>query len=241
MAKTLTEWFESDVAAIRDKPMGWLSEQYFFRDPNRPVYSDTNYFFPPADGIVLYAQQVAPDQAILNIKGKAYSLQTAMRDDTFDKPCLVVGIFMTFYDVHINRVPYPGSLSYRELDTIDTYNYPMLYVEKDILDNIIPFTRNADYLFNNQRVLNRIYSMQLKQAYYVLQVADYDVDCIMPFKLKQNQAFAQNQRFSLIRYGSQVDLIIPLSTIFEYTPVVDVGMHVEAGIDPLVRITPKND
>lgn len=240
MAKTLSEWIDSDIAGLRDKPMRWLSEQYFFRDPNRPVFSDSNYFFPPADGIVLYAKKVQPDQGIIDIKGKAYSLQTAMRDQSYSKPSLVIGIFMTFYDVHINRVPYPGCLSYKELDTIDTYNYPMLYVEKDLLDDIVPYTRNADYLFNNQRVLNRIYSMQLKQEYYVLQVADYDVDCIMPFKLKQNQPMAQNQRFSLIRYGSQVDLIIPLSDLYEFTPVLDAGLHVEAGIDPLVRITEKS-
>jgi len=239
MAKMLTEWYETEVSEVRDRPMKWLSEQYFFRDPNRPVFSDTGYFFPPADGIVLYAQQVEPDQGIINIKGKDYSLQTAMRNTAYSKPSLVVGIFMTFFDVHINRVPYPGTLCYRELDTIDTYNYPMLYVEKDLLDNIVPYTRNADYLFNNQRIINRIYSMQLKQEYYVLQVADYDVDCIMPFKLKQNQPFAQNQRFSLIRYGSQVDLIIPLSDHYEFTPVIAAGMHVEAGIDPLVRITEK--
>jgi phosphatidylserine decarboxylase len=240
MAKTLSEWYESEVLEVRDKPMKWLSEQYFFRDPNRPVYSDTNYFFPPADGIVLYAKQVQPDQGIINIKGKDYSLQTAMRNREYTRPCLVVGIFMTFFDVHINRVPYPGNLCYRELETIDTYNYPMLYVERDLLDDIVPYTRNADYLFNNQRVINRIYSMQLKQEYYVLQVADYDVDCIMPFKLKQNQPFAQNQRFSLIRYGSQVDLIIPLSDKYEFTPLLEAGMHVEAGIDPLVRITGKS-
>ena len=240
MAKTLSEWIETEVSEVRDKSMRWLSEQYFFRDPNRPVFSDTRYFFPPADGIVLYAKEVEPDQPIINIKGKDYSLQTAMRDSAFSRKSLVVGIFMTFYDVHINRIPYPGTLCYRELDTLDTYNYPMLYVEKDLLDEVIPYTRNADYLFNNQRVINRIYSMQLKQEYYVLQVADYDVDCIMPFKLKQNQPFAQNQRFSLIRYGSQVDLIIPLSDTHDFEPVIDAGMHVEAGIDPLVRIKEKS-
>lgn len=240
MAKTLSEWIETEVSEVRDMPMRWLSEQYFFRDPGRPVFSDIRYFFPPADGIVLYAKVVEPDQPIVNIKGKDYSLQTAMRDSDFSRTSLVVGIFMTFYDVHINRIPYPGTLCYRELDTLDTYNYPMLFVEKDLLDEVIPYTRNADYLFNNQRVINRIYSMQLKQKYYVLQVADYDVDCIMPFKLKQNQPFAQNQRFSLIRYGSQVDLIIPLSDAHDFEPVIEAGMHVEAGIDPLVRIKDKS-
>ena len=239
MAKSLRAWLESDVEQVHDRPMRWLSGEYFFRDPVRPMYSDPNYFFPPADGVVLYARQVAPDQAIVDIKGRAYSLQTALRDARFDAECLVIGIFMTFYDVHVNRIPYAGRLVYRELDPISTLNDPMIGVEKDLLDELRPYTRHAAYLFNNQRVVNRIFSMDLRQHYYVLQVADYDVDCITPFRLKQNQCFAQNERFSQIRYGSQVDLIIPLSDHWTFTPLLGEGMHVEAGIDPLVRITPK--
>jgi phosphatidylserine decarboxylase len=236
MAKTLQEWLETDVAAVKDRPMRWISEQYFFRDPNRPVFSDNAYFYPPADGIILYVKEVEADQAIIDIKGRSYSLQTAMRNKSFDRRSLVIGIFMTFFDVHINRIPYAGRLCYRELDTIDTFNYPMIDVEHDLLEDVTPYTRNADYLFNNQRVLNRIFSMDLRDTYYILQVADYDVDAITPFRLKQNQHFAQNERFSQIRYGSQVDLIIPLSDRYNYRPLLDAGIHVEAGIDPLVRI-----
>jgi len=239
MAKSLTEWLETDVEPVRDKPMRWLSEQFFFRDPVRPIYSDPGYFFPPADGIVLYAKRVMSDQAIIDIKGRPYSLRNAMRDQSFDRECLVIGIFMTFYDVHVNRIPYAGRLVYRELEPIATLNYPMIHVEKDLLEELIPYTRNADYLFNNQRVINRIFSMDLRQYYYVLQVADYDVDCITPFRIKQNQCFAQNERFSQIRYGSQVDLVIPVSDHFEFTPLLGEGMHVEAGIDPLVKVTHK--
>ena len=236
MAKQLKEWLENDIAELSNKSIKWLSEQYFFRDPNRPVYSDNNYFFPPADGVILYSHDVHADEAIIDIKGKPYSLQTAMRDDQYTKGSLVIGIFMTFYDVHINRIPYAGKLVYRELETIGSYNQPMLNVEKDILDEISPYTRNADYLFNNQRIINQIFSMDLAQYYYILQVADYDVDCITPFRLKQNQFFTQNQRFSQIRYGSQVDLIIPHSKAYHFQALQKPGTHVEAGVDPLVRI-----
>jgi phosphatidylserine decarboxylase len=239
MAKTLQEWLASDVEKVRGRPMRWLSEQYFFRDPARPLYSDTSFFFAPADGIVLYAKQVSPEQEILDIKGKTYSLRTALRDSSFDKTCLVIGIFMTFYDVHINRVPYAGRLTYRELDPIDSYNYPMIDVEKDLLGALPAYAKHARYLLNNQRVVNTVFSMELQQHYYILQVADYDVDAITPFDLKQNQMFSQNQRFSQIRYGSQVDLIIPLSERFDFSLVIEDGYHVEAGIDPLVKITTK--
>jgi len=239
MPKTLREWLNTEVKEVSTKPLRWLSEQYFFRDPARPMFSNSNFFYPPADGIILYAKQVSPDQSIIDIKGKPYSLKTAMRDNDYDKESLVIGIFMTFYDVHINRLPYAGRLSYKELESINTYNYPMIDVEKDIINDIPSFTNNAEYLFNNQRVLNRIYNMDLQQYYYILQIADYDVDCITPYRLKQNQPLAQNQRFSQIRYGSQVDLIIPLSEHFEFEPLIDVGMHVEAGIDPLIKVIEK--
>jgi phosphatidylserine decarboxylase len=88
-------------------------------------------------------------------------------------------------------------------------------------------------------MLNTIFSIELQQKYYILQIADYDVDCITPFHLKQNKHFAQGQRFSQIRYGSQVDLIIPLSESFEFVPLLQSGMHVEAGVDPIVKISKK--
>ena len=106
MAKSLKEWIDSDVSKVRDKPMKWLSEEYFFRDPNRAIYSDDSYFFAPADGIILYADVVRADDPIVDIKGKSYSLQDAMRKEDYTKESLVIGIFMTFYDVHVNRIPY---------------------------------------------------------------------------------------------------------------------------------------
>jgi phosphatidylserine decarboxylase len=240
MSKTLRDWINEDVANTRARPVRFLVERHFFRDPCRPIYSDPALFFSPADGVIIYVRTAYPDEPLLNIKGKPYSTRTALRDEHFDQPSLVIGIFMTFYDVHVNRVPYAGHLTYRELEPINSFNLPMLDVEKDLLDQIEHFSQHAGYLFTNQRVVNHIYSLELEQPYYVLQIADYDVDSITPFRIKQHQHFAQNQRFSQIRFGSQVDLIIPLSKRFDYRPLVAPGLHVEAGIDPLVRIVEKN-
>jgi phosphatidylserine decarboxylase len=239
MAKTLKDWVEQDVSLVKDKSLAWLSQEFFFRDPTRPNYSDPSHFFSPADGIVLYQLTVDPDDPIVDIKGKNYSLQDAMRDPTFDQRCLVIGIFMTFFDVHVNRIPYPGRVSYKQLDEIDTYNYPMLPVEKSILEDLRLDLERADYLHNNQRMLNKVWAPDLGQHYYILQMADYDVDCILPFQLKQNWPFGQNERFSIVRYGSQLDLIIPLSDRFDFEPVLPSGMHVEGGLDPLVRVISK--
>jgi phosphatidylserine decarboxylase len=236
MSKSLEQWVEEDVEPVRDKPVRWLSENHFFRDPLRAVYSDPSHFFSPADGIVLYQEIVEPDERVVAIKGRDYTLHEAMRDPSYGARSLVIGIFMTFYDVHINRLPYAGRISYRELDPIDTYNYPMLPVEKAIVDDLDIGLGEADYLRNNQRMLNRVHTPTLGLTYHVLQIADFDVDSITPFELKQNWPCAQNQRFSQIRYGSQVDLVIPLSARLKFEFTQQPGLHVEAGVDTLVRI-----
>jgi phosphatidylserine decarboxylase len=239
VAKSLSEWVATDVRPLRDKPLGWLSQHYFFRDPARPTFSDPAYFFTPADGVILYQITVGPEDPILDIKGKRYSLREALRDNSFDRPALVIGIFMTFFDVHVNRLPYPGRLSYRLVDAIDTFNHPMLDVEESLLDDLRIPAAASDYLHWNQRMVNRIDSSLLGQSYYVVQIADYDVDCITPFDLRQNQPCDQGSRFSSIRYGSQVELVIPVSDRHDFVPVQPVGFHVEAGTDPLVEIRAK--
>jgi phosphatidylserine decarboxylase len=239
MAKSLKEWVETDVALVKEKPLKWISEEHFFRDPSRPMFSDTEYFFAPADGIIIYQREVQPTDCIVDIKGKAYSLRSAMQDDAFDQPCLVIGIFMTMYDVHINRLPYAGFLSYKQLDAISTFNRPMLDIEHSLVDDLTIDHNKAEYLHSNQRMINRVYAPDLRMYYYVLQIADYDVDCITPFQLNQHAGVSQNERFSQIRFGSQVDLIVPLSKRYRWELVQETGTHVEAGIDPVIRIVRK--
>lgn len=240
MAKPLQEWMATDVKRVSGSAMRWLSGEFFFRDPIRPVFIDPGYFFAPADGVVLYQRQVAPDEPLVEIKGRPYTLRQALRDDRFSLSCLVVGIFMTVYDVHVNRIPYSGMLVYRMLPPIDTYNRPMLGVESALLHGHVQPVQEAGYLFSNERMLNRIYASNLGYDYYVLQIADYDVSAIAMFDLEQHRHWAQNERFAQVRFGSQVDLIIPLSPRWRLETLLPESTHVEAGIDPLVRIVPQD-
>lgn len=237
MAKPLADWVADDLEDSRGRPVEWLSQYFFFRDPTRSTYSDLGCFLSPADGVIVYQREVEPGEPLVEIKGRELTLRDAMRDPTYDRPSLVVGIFMTFYDVHINRMPYPGRLSYRTLDPVDSYNHPMLGVETSLVEKLRIDLNAAEYLHHNQRVLNRVESPQLGGTYHLLQIADYDVDCITPFELRQNRYRAQGQRFSQIRYGSQVDLIVPLSDLYRLTPLLETGTHVEAGLDPIVSVT----
>jgi len=164
-----------------------------------------------------------------------YTLQDVVGDDEYNKPSLVIGIFMSFYDVHINRIPYGGTLQYKPLDAIQSTNKPMLAVEKDILRKKIN-PANMEYLKYNERMWNKIYSPSLNYTYYLIQIADEDVNVIAPFTNSQNDIFAQNERPVTIRWGSQVDLVLPLDDRFDFELCLDDAMHVNAGLDKLVKI-----
>ena len=90
MSKSIQQWIDEDVRPVQDKPLKWLSDYHFFRDPSRPTYSDLAYFVAPADGIILYQKTVGPSDPIVDLKGKSYSLQDALRDPSYDMPSLVI-------------------------------------------------------------------------------------------------------------------------------------------------------
>jgi len=236
MARTLEDWVETEVRPLQDRPISWLAENHFFRDPMRATRADPDCFLSPADGIVLYQREVEPDECVIDIKGRPHTLRQALHDPQFDRPSLVIGVFMTFYDVHVNRIPHTGRLSHRLLEAVHSRNLPMLDMERELVDQLGIDPAKAEYLHENQRVLNRIDAAGLGLSYYVLQIADYDVNAITPFDLRQHVPVQQGRRFSQIRYGSQVDLIIPLVPHLALETAQQPRTHVEAGIDPLVHI-----
>ena len=238
MAETLEDWLNGEVAELSKLPVGELSNTFFFRDPLRPTYIDNEHFYSPADGTILYQKMVMPGapccENIVEIKGKNYTLQDVMGDKDYNKPSLVIGIFMSFYDVHINRIPYSGTIKYNRLEPIESTNKPMLAVEKDILNKVIN-PNNMDYLKYNERVLNTVYNTSLDYTYYIVQIADEDVNVIAPFK-QQGDLCTQNERFSLIRWGSQVDLVLPIDSRYQFELLLEETMHVNAGLDKLIKI-----
>jgi len=241
MAQYLEDWLDTEVEELSQIPVGDLSNTFFFRDPLRPNYIDNEHFYSPADGTILYQKFIEdPTQPIVEIKGLNYTLQDVVGDKDYNVPSLVIGIFMSFYDVHINRIPYGGVLTYKQLEAIESTNKPMLATEKDILNAAIN-PNNLEYLKYNERMWNKIYSPFLDYTYYLIQIADEDVNVISHFTNKQHDLFAQNERFSLIRWGSQVDLVLPLDNRFDFDLVLEDTMHVNAGLDKLVKIIFKDE
>jgi phosphatidylserine decarboxylase len=240
MSKSLKEWLK-DI-----KPMQELVEkdpekfygETFFRDPLRPQFIDCNYAYSPADGIIIDQSVVKHDEEIVEVKGMEYTTKKLLEDDSFDKKSLVISIFMSQYHVHVNRMPTDGNLFYKSVAPLQTLNKPMIFEERDILKGSINYA-NMGYPTKNGRTVNCIRNGSYE--YYLVQIADSDVDVIAPFSRDQGTHYAQNARFSIVRYGSQVSLILPLTDCFDFEICEDVESVVEAGVDKLVYFKSKPD
>jgi phosphatidylserine decarboxylase len=236
MAKNLEDWAKETSEAFNPVSERLMSEVLFFRDPYRSRIMDSSVLYSPADGVLLYLSEVSADGSI-EFKGKHHKISEIVDEELEEKSYFVAGIFMTYYDVHINRMPTNGIVYYRALPSILSYNAPMLMTENDILKDIVNF-KYSGYEVYNARFVNTVFCPVLGFKYYVVQIADDEVNTITPFSTKQNAYFHQNERFSFLRSGSQVDLIIPASKV---KPLIKNGVHVEAGIDALFEILSMSD
>lgn len=225
----LESWSHETSERYRNMPPGDLRSHRFMRDPPRATRVDRRSLFAPADGIVIHADVIDDPAIPVEIKGANYSIAELVAPfEPFDEPCAVVGIFMTFYDVHINRMPSSGAVNWRMAESVKSYNRPMLFVENDVLDDDMrdAYTAESAYLKDNARCVNRIGNGDL--YYDLVQIADLDVDVITPFAPRQSYWFSQGQRFSMVRWGSQVELIVPA----RFAEIeIEETMHVEAGKD----------
>jgi phosphatidylserine decarboxylase len=236
MALPLKEWLKT-VQPMNKIPIEELQTKTFMRDPFRSRYIDDRYFLSPADGIILYAQEMNPTEQLAEIKGVQYTLKDIMEDQTFDKTCLVIGIFMTFFDVHINRIPYAGTFDWKLLPPIMSYNKPMVAEENDILTDLTKkIYGDLSYMKHNARMLNTIYNPWLDYTYFVTQIADDEVNVISHFTTHKYDWFDQGQRFSFVRWGSQCELIMPIDDRFTFKTLIQKEWHVESGQDKLVEV-----
>lgn len=232
----LKQWLASpEIQKIKSENAGTRFSRTFFRDPIRRIYLDPTAFYAPADGVVLYAYpEVKPDEAIVEIKGRKFTPRDALDDQNYNHKSLVVGIFMTEYDVHVNRVPTSGYLSeVHRTPYLFTMNISMKLEQDDITDMGGPKPEDMGYLFPNERCIMGMYAPKIGSRYYLIQIAERDVDEILNWDYEH---YVQGERYGLVRFGSQVDLIIPLDGENEYELLVEKNYHVEAGIDPIVRV-----
>ena len=234
--KTMSDWLQ-EARTLDADGKEKLYRDHFFRDPERDVVQHRARFLAPADGTVIYQKEVDPNERVVEVKGRNFTVRDLLFNPYYGQRSLVIGIFMTIWDVHINRMPVDGTVCFEDLPAIHTKNKSMTPFELGIFERQeIDFKEN-EYLFTNARRLNTVTGSAICPKFFIVQIADEEVDTIVHFK-EQGTKFEQGDRFAMIRWGSQVDVVIPLPLYhpFTYKPLVPNFCHVEAGMDALFSL-----
>lgn len=143
----------------------------FFRDPDRPTPASENALIAPADGRVVFAGKVEDNPYI-------------------EGPCMKLGIFMSVFNVHVNRIPFSGSVA-------DIRYYPGKFFPADKEKAATQNERNAVIL-----------DMPDGRRIGVVQVAGLIARRIVTW-VNIDEAVTAGHRFGMICFGSRVDLYLP--------------------------------
>jgi len=168
----------------------------FFRDPARTISIDETVLYSPADGTIT-------DIAVVD-------------DSILGKGALRIGMFLSIFNVHINRVP----CSVR----IENVSY-----KKGLFKNA--FSAEAGKINESNDILmvrlakpeDRLLVRQISGAiarHIVCEAAD-------------GKEYKQGEQFGMIKFGSRTELYIAAGSGCE--AVVKIGDKVQAGISPLAR------
>lgn len=146
---------------------------YFFRNPERIVPEDGNAVLAPADGKVIFVGNVAEER----LHGETVK----------------ISIFMSVFNVHINRVPVSGKV------------FDLFYKRGKFLD-----VRDSRATFENEQS-----GMLIETAggvkLLVVQVAGLIARRIVCYAQKGDD-LVRGERYGLIRFGSRLDVYLPRST-----------------------------
>jgi phosphatidylserine decarboxylase len=171
----------------------------FFRDPVRVTPTSDRFVVAPADGLVTLIGKVAPPVELTIDDGSG---QGALAASEVTR----ISIFMSVFDVHINRAPIGGTVR------------RVIYIPGKFL--------NADLdkaSEENERQHILIERSDGRQLCFT-QIAGLVARRIVPF-IKPGDILAAGQRVGLIRFGSRVDVYLPTVT----EPRVILGQKIVAG------------
>ena len=161
---------------------------YFFRDPIRAVPIE-EVVVSPADGLVTY------------IGSEKNPLDDYKEQNKYTK----VSIFLSVFDVHVNRMPLKGSI------------YSIHYIPGKFLNATLDKSSKE-----NERNIISVKSNNDK--FYIVQIAGLIARRIV-CNLKTNQEVEKGERIGIIKFGSRVDLYLPES----YDILIAEGQRVVGG------------
>ena len=167
--------------------LGWLSIGLaawiaaFFRDPIRTTPTGEGLIIAPADGMVTMITTVPPPSELVGPDGLA------------DEPLIRVSIFMSVFDVHINRTPIPG--------TVRRVHYIAGKSLNADLDKASEDNERQHILVEGDNGTKVAFT----------QIAGLVARRIVPW-IKVGDRLVAGQRVGLIRFGSRVDVYLPAGT-----------------------------
>lgn len=178
----------------------------FFRDPVRVTPQDDRYIVAPADGLVTLIGKVSPPRE-LTVEDGSGSLPMST------EPVTRISIFMSVFDVHINRSPIGGTV-------LRVIYIPGKFLNAD-LDKASEDNERQHILVERGDGLRVCFT----------QIAGLVARRIVPF-VKPGDMIASGQRIGLIRFGSRVDVYLPAGT----EPKVLMGQRIVAGETVLAEV-----
>ena len=201
---------------------------YFPRDPKRLIPQDVRVV-APSDGRVIYLEQVEDGVVPIAIKGRQeIPLNEIVKSENRPLSGTLLGIFLSPYDVHYQRLPIAGVVS-----EITYHSAPFNESMGDM------FVRNlfrldnryakSSHVWANERNIVRIDGEDLSA--FVVQIADQQVNRIDCY-VEEGDKVDIGDKLGMIRWGSQVDLFIPDLSPEDF--LVESGDKLRAGETVLV-------
>lgn len=206
---------------------------WFFRDPPRTPPAAEG-ILSPADGIVVYVRKVAPGEDVVVVKqGVHATVRDIVREDV-DATRLVIGIFMSPFDVHYNRAPLAGRVDFIRRHPAHGVNRHMGAMHWRTLFNIAPHYAGSMHIVQNERTVTHIVGdyRGAPLSCYVVQIGARTVNGIDSY-FAMGDDVTRGATFGMIRVGSQVDLIVAWRPEFEV--LVRPGERVRAGETRLIH------
>ena len=182
---------------------------WFWRNPAR-VTPDAPGLVAAADGTVVYVKRLTAGEDVIHVKqGLSARLADIMREDE-TLPKLLIGVFMSPFDVHFNRAPLSGTVAFVRHHEGRGRNVHMGAMHWRILTGRKPYYRGSAHIVQNERTVTKINGTLkgMTLPCYIVQIAAKTVAGIDSY-VKPGHSIDRGAIFGMIRIGSQVDIVIP--------------------------------
>ncbi len=191
-------WVFCTVEGVLGVVLIWIL--CFFRDPPRQCPQDPELLLSPADGKISDIAEIGAQESPLEV------------------PCLRIGIFLSIFNVHINRMPCAAEVTEVEYR-------PGKF--KNALD-----PESARVNESNDVYLQRLEPPE--GPLLVRQISGAIARRIVS-RAQVGKKFSSGRRFGMIKFGSRTELYVPLCEKLECQ--VSIGQNVKAGLTVVAKYT----